>query len=219
MVSSPLFSLLAALGGCDADCEDPGRINGDYAVFHDVLNVQGSSGNSGGDDSGGGSGGDSGDTATASAKGAGGNAVVDGYDGLSYSAPINGWTQWDMTWSPSTNKLAITASDAKEVMGDPGDALTTTFAWNGTLTPSEDNCNAFAMTVNGAWVTSQATTHNFNYKADLLWTGEGLSGTYTYSDSYVIGDNPNPSGGITNATGEAVFVLQTDGKFDTGFFE
>jgi hypothetical protein len=240
------FSMLGlAAVACDADCDDPGRISGNYAVFHDVLNVKGTP-STGGDTGDGDTGdgdtgdgdtgdgdtgdGDTGDTGTANADDkaegasgtgtAGDNATADNYDGLSYSTLINGWTQWDLTWSPTTGKLSVTAADSKEVMGDPGEALPTTFSWSGTLDADPTNCNAFTLTLAQAqWVTRSATTHTFSYEAHLLWTGEGMSGTYTYTDTYTEGDSTEPAGGLTNAKGEVYFVLQTDGAFDTGFRE
>ena len=194
-----MLLLLAMFGACDADCDNPGRVNGSYAVFHDVLNV----GDSATEDSG-------------TAKAEGGKAVADNYDSVSYSTFINGWTHWDLTWSSGTGKVAIIANDAKERMGDPGAVIGDTFTWTGSLAATEDNCNTFDLSVKGTWSTSLDTDHSFKYDAQLTWTGDGMGGTYTYSDTYTQGDNLDPVGGITNAKGEAFFVAQGDG-FDTGF--
>ena len=194
--------LLVLLVGCDADCDDAGRVNGIYAVFHDVLNV-------------GDAGAASGDTADQTAK-AEGAAVADNYEGLSYSSFVNGWSRWDLTWSPGTGKVAILANDAKEKMGDPGASDARTFNWTGSLSEVEGNCNSFDLTVFGVWSTSADTDHSFSYDAQLTWVGDGLGGTYAYSDTYTEGDNLDPKGGITNARGE-VFFVATGEEFDTGF--
>lgn len=195
-----LFAL--ALVACDADCDDPARINGTYAAFHTLLNVQGTpaEGDSGGD------------TAEADAKAA---ATAEGYDDLSYSLFANGWSRWALTWAPATGSLNISMTDARERMGDPGVVDGQTFSWSGALTESADNCNAFDLALQGQFTTSSGTIHNFQYTSALSWQGEGMAGTFTYADGYTATDGS--AGAIDGATGEVILVLQTDDAFDTGF--
>lgn len=192
--------LIALFAGCDADCDNLGRVDGTYAVFHDVLNV-GEANAAEGDGAG---------------KAEGGKAVTDNYDEVSYSTLINGWSRWNLKWSPGTGKVTILASDAMERMGDPGQNDGQSFTWTGSMSQREGNCNIFDLSVAGLWSTSLETHHTFTYESELVWTSEGLGGTYTYSDTFTEGDNLDPAGGITKAQGEAFFVAQGE-EFDTGF--
>lgn len=191
-----VFALL--LTACDADCDDPARINGTYAVFHDVLNASGDAAA------------DSGDAAKAA-----GSATVDGYDGYTYPVLVNGWSRWDITWSKATGKLKINATDAKEAMGDPGAVDGQAFTWSGDLTPQEDNCNAFDLTAAGQYTSSDDAAHSFEYSATLSWRGDGLAGTYTYSDGFTTTDGG--AGTISKGRGDVFLVAQTGDTFDTGF--
>lgn len=200
-----MLFLVFALQACDPDCDDPARLNGGYAVFHDVLNASGTpaEGDTG-----------EGDTGTDAAKDAGG-ATVAGYDGYTYSVFANGWSHWTLTWSSATGKLKINAADAKERMGDPGEIDGQAFTWSGDLVEQEGNCNAFDLTLRGDYTTSDEAVHSFEYTADLAWQGEGLAGTFTYTDGF---SGPGgASGSITGAKGDVFFVEQPADSFDTGF--
>lgn len=198
-----LFALLVQ--ACDADCDDPARLNGSYAVFHDVLNATGDAptGDTGG-----------GDTAADAAKDAGG-ATASGYDGYTYAVFANGWSHWNLTWSQSTGKLKIAASDAKERMGDPAEVDGQAFTWSGDLVEQDGNCNAFDLTLTGQYTSSDEAVHSFEYQAELSWKGTGLAGTYTYTDGFTTPGGA--AGSISNAKGDVIFVAQTGDSFDTGF--
>jgi hypothetical protein len=200
-----MLALLLILGGCDADCSHPERLNGTYAVFHTVLNASGESAS--GDTA------DTGDDA-AKAEGGGGQATATDYDGLTYAVFVNGWSKWELTWASSTGQLKAATSDAKERMGDPGNVTGAKATWSGEMAESADNCNVFELTLRGQFTTSEATEHLFTYTADLVWEGEGLAGTYVYSDTF---SGPTAAGGLSNARGEVLFVTQEGGGFDTGF--
>ncbi len=187
-----MIALLIALVACDADCNKPTRVNGTYAVFHDVLNMSSES------------------TAKAA------NATVEGYDDVSYSALVNGWWRWDLTYEAASDSVNITAIDVRERMGDPAAVDGQSVTWTGSFTAHEDNCNAFDMKLNGTWTSSQDTIHSFKYDSVVTWSGDGFAGEYTYSDTYTVGDGVESEGGITGASGDVIAVLQGEG-FDTGF--
>jgi len=197
-----MLALALLLPACDTDCSDPGRINSTYAAFHTVLNVAGS-----GVPADTGDGGDTGDTGDDAAKTEddGGQARATAYDSITYDVFVNGWSNWKITWAEGTGKLNVTAADAKERMGDPGDVTGQTFTWSGDLTAAEDNCNAFDLTVkDGQFTTSDETAHIFSYTAALVWQGEGMAGTYTYSDTFTSDEG---GGSLTNARGEVILVV------------
>ncbi len=200
-----MMSVVLLLVGCDADCDDPARINGTYAAFHALFNASGTT--SDGDDTG-----DTGDTDTTAKAGP---AVVEGYDDVSYALFANGWSQWGLTWAESTGSLKVAAADARERMGDPGLVDGQTFTWQGQLTQGGTNCNAFDLVMNGVYTTSAGTSHTFDYTSSLTWQGDALAGTFTYADTFSGADGA--SGSITAATGEVSLVAQPDDAFDTGF--
>ena len=178
----PLFLLaLPFLGACNSECGDPTRVNGTWAVFHQVVNIPV-------DD----------------------EASVDaGYP--SYEMFVNGWSRWDLTWSAAGNvTLAIT--DAAEAQGTYGEGGKQSFL--GTMNAAEGNCNTMQLAFAGDFVTASATTHAFDYLADLTFTGDQLSGTFAYTDTWTA--TGEDGGGLAGANGQMRAALQTDG-FDTGF--
>ncbi len=178
----PLFLLaLPFLGACNSECGDPTRVNGAWAVFHQVTNL-----------------------------GENGEASVDvGYP--SYEVFVNGWSRWDLTWSAAEN-VTLAVTDASERQGTYGESGKQTYL--GTMKSTEDNCNTMQLAFTGEFVTSSATTHAFDYTADLTFTGEELTGTFAYTDTWTA--SGEDGGGLAGANGQVRAVLQTDG-FDTGF--
>lgn len=77
--------LLALIAGCDSDCEDASRLNGEYAMWHSVLN----------------------------ANQEGGATMDEAYP--SYEVFVNGWSRWDLTWSASGGTFAAAISDVAEL--------------------------------------------------------------------------------------------------------
>lgn len=198
-----MLTLALVLAACDADCDDPARINGDYAALHTLLNVSGTAAD----------GADTGDTAEADAKA---EAVASGYDEVSYALFANGWSHWSLTRVTATGEVNISMIDARERMGDPGTVDGQTFSWTGALTEAADNCNAYDLAMQGQFTTSAGTIHNFQYTSALTWQGTGLAGTFTYADAFTHADG-SEGGSIDGATGEVVLVLQAGDTFDTGF--
>lgn len=202
-----MLALSLLFAACDADCENSGRLNGSYAVLHTALNVVGEPGDTG----------DTGtDTGEDAGKATGGKLVgtPTEYDDVSYAVFVNGWSRWELTWAASSGQLKAKVRDAKERMGDPGEVSGLESTWSGELTAADDNCNAFQLKLRGQFTTPQETEHLFTYTADVVWQGDGLAGTFQYSDTF---SGPTVAGGLANAQGEVVFVAQPAGGFDTGF--
>lgn len=184
-------SLIALLStGCDSDCADTSRVNGTYAMWHAALNT---------------------------AEG-GGATVSENYP--SYEVFINGWSKWKINWSAGTDAINADITDVGEAQSGPDASAGTTQPFSGTLTSSADDCNVFAMHIEGNFETASDTTHAFVYDADVVYVGDHLNGTFTYSDTFTgtAEDGTAVSGMLESATGELSGTLQID-TFDTGFSE
>ncbi|MES2638276.1 MAG: hypothetical protein V4850_02310 [Myxococcota bacterium] len=187
-----LFGLALALlaSGCDSDCADSSRVNGTYAMWHTALNT-----------------------------GEGGGATVsENYP--SYEVFINGWSKWKINWSSGTDTINADITDVAEPQSGPDGLVGTTQPFAGSLTSSADDCNVFAMHIEGNFETTSDTMHAFVYDASMVYVGDHLNGTFTYSDTFTgtAEDGTATSGMLENATGELSGTLQIDG-FDTGFSE
>lgn len=183
--------LLAALVGCDSDCEDASRIKGEYAMWHTVLNA--------GQD--------------------GGATMDEAYP--SYDVFVNGWSRWNITWSAAGGTVQASVTDVLEIQsdGEADEAVEAQLA--GTLVSQDDNCNVFDMALSGTYETAADTTHTFNYASRFVFYGDHIAGDYTYSDTWEGLDSTGAptSGYLENAAGDMYGTLQTDGTFDTGFTE
>lgn len=182
-------SLIALLSsGCDSDCADAARVNGTYAMWHTVQNV-----------------------------GEGGAATVS-EDYPSYQMFINGWSKWKIKASTIGGSLNADITDVAEYQGNYNEASPTTQAFSGALTLTETNCNAFNMRIEGEFGTTVDTSHTFVYDADLVFAGDHVAGTFSYSDTFAgtADDGSALSGAFENAKGEVSGTLQLD-DFDTGF--
>lgn len=187
----PVTLLALVAQGCDSDCADASRVNGTYAMWHSVQNV-----------------------------GEGGAAkVTDGYP--SYVTFINGWSKWKVKASTTGGAFNTDITDVADEQGDYNDGDPTTQPFSGTLAVSETNCNAFNIVLEGQFGTTVNTTHTFTYEADLLFAGDHLAGTFTYSDTFsgTADDGSAVSGSLENAQGEISGTLQLDDAFDAGFSE
>lgn len=184
-------SLVAILAtGCDSDCADASRVNGTYAMWHSVMNV-----------------------------GEGGEATVsENYP--SYQMFINGWSKWKVKANTTSGSLNTDITDVADAQGDYNEEAPTTQPFAGTLTVTETNCNAFNFALSGQFGTTSHTTHTFEYAADLVFSGEHVAGTFTYTDSFsgTAEDGSAVTGMLENASGEVSGTLQID-DFDTGFGE
>ncbi len=184
-------SLIALLAtGCDADCADTSRVNGTYAMWHTVLNTADE----------------------------GGATVSENYP--SYDVFVNGWSKWKINWSAGSDTVNADITDVAEAQDGPDGAVGTTQAFSGSLTSSASDCNVFTMHIEGDFASKADTTHAFVYDAQVVYVGDHLNGTFSYTDSFVgvDADGAAISGALENATGEVSGTLQID-AFDTGFSE
>lgn len=197
-----LFALLALAAGCDNDCEKFDRMDGTYAVWQTVTNSEASGAES---------------TLTAS----------ENYPTTELF--VNGWTRWKISYQASTKGLGIVMSDVLEATDLPGEERHyETVPLTGTLTQDESNCNSLDISIDDVYPATQTdtegaslttTTHTFKYTAHLIFYGDHLAGTYTYSDTYEGTDRSGAalSGQIDGVTGTFSGTLKPDDAFDTGF--
>jgi hypothetical protein len=150
--------LIAFTAGCDTDCADTSRLNGTYAMWHNVLNM-----------------------------GAAGTATVS-EDYPAYQMFINGWSKWTIKASTSGGTFNTDILDVAEFQGDYNDSDPTTQAFAGTLTASDTNCNSEALHLEGEFNTTSGTVHTFTYDAETVYVGDHITGTFTYTDTYAGAD-------------------------------
>ena len=194
--------LLLGLFGCDADCEDLDRMNGTYAVWHQV-----------------------------------GNSPMEGTASpltLSEGFPteelfVNGWTRWKLTYQSASNGVAVAMTDVLEPSDTPGEEpVFSAVEMVGTMNMDGENCNVVDVAIeddypasrtDGDGATLSQDTHTFKYTARLVFYGDQLSGTFTYTGAFsgTAPDGTSASGEITGATGAIIATRQTDADFDTGF--
>lgn len=186
----PVSLVVLLAAGCDSDCQDASRLNGTYAMWHSFTNV-----------------------------GAGGT-VTPSEDYPSYTMFVNGWSKWKVKASTTGGSFNTDITDFEDEMGDKNEGTPSTQPFSGDLSVVEANCNAFTLHIEGTFETTVDTEHTFVYDADLLYTGDHLNGSFTYSDSYVgtAEDGSATSGQLDGATGEFNGTLQYD-DFDADFTE
>ena len=98
---------------------------------------------------------------------------------------VNGRTTWEIRNLPASDSLRLT------IDGQPFEAE---------LSTAEDNCNRIDLEMEGSWENPKnGATHQFFWSADLLWTGDALSGTWSYEDQWTLGER---SGSILLPSGE-----------------
>ena len=194
--------LILGLLACDADCEDLDRMNGTYAVWHQV----GNSPMEGVDSP---------------------LTISEGYP--TQELFINGWTKWKLTYQSSSNGVAIAMTDVLESSDTPGEEKPfEAVEMVGTMTMTEDNCNVVDIAIkddyaasrtDGEGVTLSNNTHQFDYTAHLVFYGDQLSGTFTYGGSFsgTAPDGTSASGEMSGATGSVIATRKSDTDFDTGF--
>ncbi|MDP2317304.1 MAG: hypothetical protein Q8P41_30755 [Pseudomonadota bacterium] len=148
--------------------------------------------------------------------GEGGATASENYP--TYDVFINGWSKWKINWSAGSDTINADITDVAEAQSGPDGVVGTAQAFSGSLTSSAEDCNVFAMHIEGNFETTADTTHAFIYDADVVYMGDHLSGTYSYADTFTgtAEDGSSISGQLENATGEVSGTLQIDG-FDTGF--
>ena len=83
--------------------------------------------------------------------------------------PLNGQRSWALKYVPGDDSYTLSIDDQRVVAK---------------ATPSDDNCNQLALTAEGNFEGDEGSLHAFSLEADLLWTGDGLSGSFSYADAW-----------------------------------
>lgn len=108
---------------------------------------------------------------------------------------VNGSATWDLR--------QLSASDALRVTIDGQ-------AFEAALSTAEDNCNRLELEMEGSWANPQnGSTHQFLWIADLLWTGDALSGSWSYEDQWTLEDR---TGSVSLPSGELQGSLRDAGN-------
>lgn len=197
-----LLSFPFLLAGCDADCEDFDRMDGTYAVWQAINN-------------------------SAESGAATPLTISAGYP--TQELFINGWTRWKISYQASNGGLNIVMTDVLEKTDLPGEVkVFSAVPLSGTMKADDSNCNVFDIKIEdsyeaelsdkeGVFVTQNV--HSFLYDAHLVYYGDHLSGTFTYSDSFSGMDHDGAAmeGKIEGVTGSFIGTLKSDDDFDTGF--
>ena len=103
----------------------------------------------------------------------------------------NGEREWTIKYVPGNDAYNLTIGGQRYVA---------------TATPSKDNCNDLALSVDGTWEGAQGSVHDFVLRADLVWSGDRLAGPFTYEDAWTWGERSGeirmPGGELIGAPGE-----------------
>ncbi|HND33426.1 MAG TPA: hypothetical protein PKY30_03585 [Myxococcota bacterium] len=182
---SALF-LLPLLTGCDPDCTDFDRIDGTWEVWMTVDNVprEGSEG---------------------------GLTLSEGYP--TEELFINGTSRWKLNYQPSSERMTVLMNDVLEPTDLPGENFVfTRVEIGGSLKQDTENCNVLDLAMEDTYAASTTSftgeiltnsSHTFTFAANLVYAGDQLSGTFTYSDTVqgTDGDEVPFEGSITDASG------------------
>jgi hypothetical protein len=202
----PVLAVLAfgvLLGGCDNDCSNLNRMDGSWAVWQEVTNAPTS------------------DAHTPL-------TISDGYP--TQELFINGWTRWNLAYQASAKQLGIVMTDVLEPTDLPGEAkVFKSVSLTGTLTPDDSDCNVMDLAMSDLYDatvtdatggTVSANTHTFTYAAHLVYYGDHIAGTFTYSDTYApqgTDGSGTSTGQIDGVEGSLSAILKPSDAFDTGF--
>lgn len=193
--------------GCDADCDDAGRANATWAMFHQILNAP---------------------PAAALDAGKAEATMSENYVSVSYGIFANGWSRWDVTRNAGSGTASIVITDAPELQGEayPDGIVKRQQFDDQPMKSVADNCNVFELDLSGDYPNPAGTTHTFEYKGTLTFLGDHLSGEFSYSDTFTgapdggaedSGGADVASGSIDGAVGEVTGTRSSADKFDTGF--
>jgi hypothetical protein len=83
--------------------------------------------------------------------------------------PLNGQRAWALKYVPGDDSYTLSIDEQRVIAK---------------ATPSDDNCNQLALRADGSFEGEAGSLHEFSLEADLLWTGDGLSGTFSYADAW-----------------------------------
>lgn len=197
-----ILPVLALLTGCDSDCENTKRMDGVWAMWHQV----GNSPDAGGD-----------------------SPLTLSADYPTEQLFVNGWSRWKFTRQAASNAVALDVIEVSEKTDIPGvNRMLSDSSFSGSYTENSDNCNMFDINIKDGYVASAVDdnqvslgsyTHTFEYEAHLLFVGDHIQGSFTYADTFEGQDGGGfpASGEISGVTGTVIATLQTDSTFDTGF--
>lgn len=188
--------LLPLLTGCDPDCTDFDRIDGTWEVWMTVDNVprEGTEG---------------------------GLVLSEGYP--TEELFVNGATRWKLNYQPSSERMTVLMNDVLEPTDLPGENFVFTgVEISGALKQDEENCNILNLSMEDSYDASTSnftgeiltdSKHDFTFDARLVYAGDQLSGTFTYSDTMrgLDGDGAPFEGSISDANGTFLGVRANGG--------
>ncbi len=107
----------------------------------------------------------------------------------------NGTSTWELRNLPASGGLLVTIDGQ---------------GFEAALTAAEDNCNRLGVEMEGAWTNPEnGALHDFVWLADLLWSGDALSGSWSYEDQWLLEDR---SGTVFLPSGELQGSLREGGS-------
>lgn len=83
--------------------------------------------------------------------------------------PLNGARAWSLKYVPGDDSYTLSIDEQRFVA---------------TAAAGDDNCNALTLRASGSFEGDEGSVHDFSLEGALLWTGDGLSGTYAYADAW-----------------------------------
>lgn len=89
---------------------------------------------------------------------------------LLWESLANGTREWEITHVPASGRTTV-------LIGDQ--------TFRATREQGADNCNELAVRFSGTW--QGEAEHRFDLRTDLVWRGDTMAGTFTYSDSWALG--------------------------------
>ena len=108
---------------------------------------------------------------------------------------VNGTSTWEVRELPSSGNLLLTIDGQ---------------GFEAAMSTAEDNCNRLDLEMEGSWNNPEnGALHQFVWMADLLWSGDALSGSWSYEDQWTLEDR---SGTVFLPSGELQGSLREGGS-------
>ena len=86
---------------------------------------------------------------------------------LLWEALANGTREWELTHVPASGRTTVLVGDQ---------------TYRATREQGADNCNEMALRFSGTW--QGEAEHRFDLRTDVVWRGDSMAGTFTYSDTW-----------------------------------
>lgn len=86
---------------------------------------------------------------------------------LLWAALPNGTRGWELTHVPASGRTTVLVEGQ---------------TYRATREQGAENCNELALRFSGTW--QGEAEHRFDLRAQLVWRGESMAGTYSYSDTW-----------------------------------